>query len=540
MVPEPSSMLTPGAEIDSQAHDLHARDEHPHEQSRLRRVLGVLPTFVILAVLFAVGFWGHHSAWTLPKFGDLTGSASSTKTEDWCELHSVPLSQCVECNLEKYPRPENFGWCEKHGVHNCPEDHPEVAQVEGKPQMPKYDTLKALSAVDRQPNGPKCTLHIRRLQIASQESEIKLGIEFDVVAERPMTDQITAIAEVIYDPTTVARLFSPVSGRIWQVRKKLGDGVQQGELLALIDSPHVASAKADFTEAVISAQIKKKRYDTLVELSKTTSVPRLSLLEAQSEQDEAGARVARHAQVLANLGLNVPEGFAELEMQLLAEKIRFLGIPKEIAAELKNTTTSSSLFPLKAPHAGTVIAADLVAGEFIETSAVLLVIANRRQMLLAMNIPAEHAKYVRAGLPVRFTPDTGEAKLSGKIDWISSSVDDKTRMLEVRATLDAVNDNTRANTFGSAFVILREEPMAITVPREAVQWEGCCNVVFVRDKDYRKPGAPKVIHVRKVRPGAHDDKYIELIAGVLPGEVVVTKGANIMRAEMLRSNLGAG
>ena len=78
------------------------------------------------------------------------------------------------------------------------------------------------------------------------------------------------------------------------------------------------------------------------------------------------------------------------------------------------------------------------------------------------------------------------------------------------------------------------------VPHEAVHWEGCCHVVFVRDKDYLKPDSFKVFHVRKVRIGARDEKNAEIVAGVLPGELVVTQGSGTLLAELLRGNLGEG
>jgi cobalt-zinc-cadmium efflux system membrane fusion protein len=46
--------------------------------------------------------------------------------------------------------------------------------------------------------------------------------------------------------------------------------------------------------------------------------------------------------------------------------------------------------------------------------------------------------------------------------------------------------------------------------------------------------------VRCVRPGARGDRYTEIIAGVLPGEVVATRNSGVIRAELLRGNLGAG
>lgn len=513
--------------------------EHEPPKSWPVAVVKSLPTLLILVGLGLVAFAGHHSGWKLPKFGELTGAPAAT-VEDWCEEHTVPKSICVECNPDKYPRLKNYGWCEKHGVHNCPECHPEVAQVQGKPQMPKYDTLKALAVLERQKNGHGCSLHIRRLQLESDDAAAKLGIEFDVVSERPMTDQLRAVAEVGYDPASVARLSSPVQGKIWQVRKLLGDEIQKGDVLALIDSPQIAEAKAEYVGALIALKTADQKYQTLVEMGKTVNVPRLSLVEAKGARDEASVQLAKAAQMLSNLGLPVPEGVSELDSEQLSDKMRFLGLPDSVAKELSGQTTSSSLFPLKAPQSGIVTDVDLVAGEFVDTNRVLVVLADRQRMVLTMSLTAEQAKYVRKDLLVRFTSETGESGVEGTISWISSAIDDTTRMLLVRAAIKKVQPDTRANTFGTAHIILREEPNAMTVPRESVQWDGCCNVVFVRDKNYRSPGAPKVIYARKVRPGASDDKYVELIAGVLPGEVVVSKGSPVVRAQMLKNNLGAG
>ena len=83
--------------------------------------------------------------------------------------------------------------------------------------------------------------------------------------------------------------------------------------------------------------------------------------------------------------------------------------------------------------------------------------------------------------------------------------------------------------------------MVVSVPNEAVQWEGCCHFVFVRDKDYLKAGSPKVFHVRKVRIEARGTRrHTEIIVGVLPGELVVTKGSGLLLTELLRGNLGEG
>jgi membrane fusion protein, heavy metal efflux system len=50
----------------------------------------------------------------------------------------------------------------------------------------------------------------------------------------------------------------------------------------------------------------------------------------------------------------------------------------------------------------------------------------------------------------------------------------------------------------------------------------------------------KVFHVRKVRIGARDSKNTEIVAGLLPGEFVATKGSGLLLTELLRGSLGEG
>ena len=106
--------------------------------------------------------------------------------------------------------------------------------------------------------------------------------------------------------------------------------------------------------------------------------------------------------------------------------------------------------------------------------------------------------------------------------------------------LDNSQGLLRDRMYGTGHIILREEPNAIVVPKIAVQSTADAHFVFVRDKNYFKKDAPKVFYVRQVRIGASDDEFTELLAGVLPGEVVATEGSSVLLGQLLRSNLGAG
>ena len=126
------------------------------------------------------------------------------------------------------------------------------------------------------------------------------------------------------------------------------------------------------------------------------------------------------------------------------------------------------------------------------------------------------------------------------MSWISTAVDDQTRTVKVRVDLPNLDGRLRANTFGTGRIVLREEPNAIVVPSEAVHWDGDCHVVFVRDKDFLREGAPKFFHVRKVRLGVKNGDTTEIIVGLMPGEVIASRNSVVLEAQLLKSNLGAG
>jgi cobalt-zinc-cadmium efflux system membrane fusion protein len=175
-------------------------------------------------------------------------------------------------------------------------------------------------------------------------------------------------------------------------------------------------------------------------------------------------------------------------------------------------------------------------------------VTDASRMWLMLNVRSEDVKYVRvrdpkigaAGQTVRFRPDGGAAEVVGDLVWKSTAIDDKTRTFSVRAEVPNADGSLLAHTFGVGNIVLREEKDAMVVPNEAVHWEGDCNIVFVRDKNLLKEGAPKVFHVRTVRPGVIAGGQTEIIAGLLPGEIVASRNSAALRAQLLKNNLGAG
>jgi membrane fusion protein, heavy metal efflux system len=508
----------------------------------LARIGRHIPTLAVMALLGGLGVYGHHFGWKLPKFSTLTGNGTSVR-EDWCEEHGVPESQCVECHPDLLPRGKDYGWCKEHGVTNCPLCHPEVAQLKQVPKVTREDRQRAartLAAAPRPENNPVCKNYRRRIQFASLEAVKKAGADVELVERQPISEAVSANGQITYDQTRFASLSSRLPGTIWRVEKNVGDRVRGGELLALVDAAEVGRAKTELIQSLSQEDLQRKAVKRLESLTQVVAGKQVQ--EAQAGLMQARARLLSAQQALGNFGLPVNiEQLRTLPDEKLIERVRLLGLPESVTGQLRPDDTTSNLLPLKTPMDGVLVERHAVAGEVVDVSRVLFQLADTSRMWVTLSVSEEDAGRLALGQPVRFRPDGSRDDASGKLVWISTTADPQTRTVTVRAELSNSNSQLRNETFGAGQIILRQEREAIAVPNEAVHSEGCCHVVFVRDKRYfDSKDSPKVFHVRTVRLGARTERFTEVAAGVLPGEVVATKGSDVLRAELLKNNLGEG
>jgi cobalt-zinc-cadmium efflux system membrane fusion protein len=140
----------------------------------------------------------------------------------------------------------------------------------------------------------------------------------------------------------------------------------------------------------------------------------------------------------------------------------------------------------------------------------------------------------RVGQKVEFSLDGGApTRASGRVVWVSQFVNHDTRTGTVRAKLDSKAPAMRAHRFGKLLLSETNETNAVAVPMDAVQWEGCCNVVFVQEAiDRYRP--------RKVALERGGRGYYNITSGVQTGELVVVRGSYLLKTELKKNSLGAG
>lgn len=500
---------------------------------------------------------------------------------DWCDEHGLPESQCTLCNPKVREK-----WAALR-----PRSGPNAESTVVDLKLERVPRLLTASS------DPLCQVDTLRVRFLDASVAKKAGIRTEPVQSRRISATIDVPAEVEFDATRVTRVTPRAAGVVREIAAQIGDTVTTGDRLAVIDSSVLGEAKSQYIERkqdYLLAQADHERVLTVfggvqrMLQAVTTEAPleeirrrlegvpvgdaKARLLRAHAALQLAGADTAREAQML-HKKISSERDFQTAQSSLAAAEADFLASREEIAfnsqreklaAERALTVTRAALeaterrlhilgldneqvsaigsesdtqlsrHELHSPASGRVVECRVSAGEAVDTAEVLFVVADNATMWLLAEVYARDLRLLREGAPVLFTVDgLPGVSFEGRVNWISSQVDARTRTVRVRADLPNDDGLLRANMFGEARLVVHDDANVLSVPSEAVQTDGCCQIVFVREDE-------AVFAPRKVTLGASASGYVEVLKGLAEGELVATTGSFLMKTEILKGNIGAG
>src|SRR5690606_24460117 len=150
------------------------------------------------------------------------------------------------------------------------------------------------------------------------------------------------------------------------------DRVEQGKLLALIDSAEVGRAKAELREAIARADVSTRRRERLKNSGPDVGT-RATLEGAEVTAREALVAPFNAEQALGHLGLPVRASELQgLDDPAVLERLRYLGLPREALPEKGSTLVTANLMPVLAPFEGVVIERGVVHGEVVDPARTLM------------------------------------------------------------------------------------------------------------------------------------------------------------------------
>ncbi len=310
-------------------------------------------------------------------------------------------------------------------------------------------------------------------------------------------------------------IFSPYAGRVTKLQAKPGEFVKRGQLLFVVEATDTVQGLNDFIAALSAtnsarsklnlAQIVEKRAN---DLYAGKAVPLKDWQQAQA--DLAAAQNDMRS--------------SETAVEAVHKRLRILGRSDEEIAAFQEKRQINPDTPIYSPIQGTVVQRKIGPGQYISSGATdpAFVIGDLSTVWLTAFVRETDASNVSVGQDAVFSVLAAPGRnYHARVNYVASAFDPVTRRLLVRATVENSDGVLKPEMFASVTLYSNGDPSKIGtpgIPRNAVIYEGDISRVWVVRDD-------QSIELRQVKLGLTNDRMAQVLAGVRPGEKVITEGS---------------
>jgi cobalt-zinc-cadmium efflux system membrane fusion protein len=318
---------------------------------------------------------------------------------------------------------------------------------------------------------------------------------------------VSVAAHIEVDETRVARVGSPVMGRVNGLAVREGQDVTRGQVLATITSTGLSDAQLVLLKALSQTQVATRAVERAQVLLKADVIGSAELQRREAELTQAQA-----------------------ELAAARDQLRLLGMPDEAIEALESSRKMNSVSRVVATMSGTVLERHIAMGQVIQPADTVFEIADLSNVWMVADVPEPNAGTLRIGQAVEanIAALPGEV-FRGKLTFVSSTVNPETRTVRVRMDVD--NRNRRLKPSMLATMVVRD-PLSRqrVVPNASVVRDEGLDYVFVQV-------AATEFQLRPVKLGMEQEGRRVLEDGVGNADKIVIDGAFHLNNERRRRAL---
>jgi len=323
---------------------------------------------------------------------------------------------------------------------------------------------------------------VRILEASPLRTSLQVAAVEEESVERPIV--VPGVVEV--DPAKMIKVVPPVSGRIVQLHRRLGDTVKAGDALFTLDSADMSQAYSDAAKARAALGLAKRNLERQKELSNAGISAHKDLEQAESDYSQAISEAERATSRLSLLGTELGQG-------------------------------NGRHYTMRSPIAGHIIESTGAQGGFWnDTNAPIMTVANLSTVWLAASVQEKDLSSVFAGQTVKITFNAYDGEtIKGKVRYVGEVLDPDTRTVKVRIAIDNASGRFRPGMF-SKVSFSGQAHQAVVVPVTALVQRGFNTSIFVEK-------SPWQFEPRIVKTGAQLGDRVEIVSGLIAGERIVLK-----------------
>ncbi len=278
----------------------------------------------------------------------------------------------------------------------------------------------------------------------------------------------------------------------------------------------VGSLAAEFEITVvaeIARQVVALPFDEGQELAKGALIARLDDSQLRAEAERADALVQQRqnvhdrVQTIVNENAGAPQDLDDAAADLAVAEAN----AKVARARLAKTR-------IAAPFRGMVGARQVSVGAYLRAGDAITELAQIDRLRVNFAVPELYLGRLAEGALIRVrTSAYPELKLQGKIDVIDPILDRSSRTARIVAVVENPSRRLRPGMSAEVTVILDARPQALTIPSEAIFFQGTQALVYVVGDESRISLAPLTL-------GTRDEGRVEVLGGLEAGQTIVRAG----------------
>lgn len=335
----------------------------------------------------------------------------------------------------------------------------------------------------------------------SPEAAERAGIKVGKVERRALSGGIAIPAEVQFEPSSTAHVGPMVPGRITKVAVALGDRVKRGQLLGNVASSDVSTARAKLEQ----------------------SRARLAAADA----------TLRRQQQLSTEGIGAQRSLVQAEAEASELRAEVQGLQRQLAVFGSGRSGELSLL---APIDGVIVDIHATMGETATPEAPAFIVTDPTKVFVRGNVPELELSRVAVGgagiVRLHAFPDLA---MPGTITYVAPALDEASRSLPIRVSLETPDARLRSGLFGSIELIGgAADERVLVVPTDAVATLDGQQVVFV-PADEANTFKPQPVALGRRAGG-----YLEVRSGLEEGAQVALSGAFTLKSALKSGEISEG
>ena len=340
--------------------------------------------------------------------------------------------------------------------------------------------------------------------------ELLARLKIGEAREAEVRETLRVPGRVEVDETRVARVGSPVTGRVSELEVREGDNVRRGQILATLTSTELSNTQLEYLKAYSQKGVAERAAARAQQLLDADVIGAAELQRRQAESVQA-----------------------EADLNAAGDRLKVLGMSERAIGRLAATRRVDSTSHIVSSIAGTVIDRKVSPGQVVQPADTVFIVADLSEVWVVADVPETIAGSVRAGQTVDVEiPAIPDRRIRGQLSFVGVTVNPETRTVRVR--MDIPNQEREYKPAMLATVLIQGPPQRKrVVPSAAIVRDENRDYVFVQT-------APGAFVLRQVTLAEEYDGARTLAAGLRPEDRIVVDGAFHLNNERRQRALQSG